>query len=651
MRVEDLPSNVLLMRILGGLKQDAPNKENTVTLVSPERPNKSPVETVLPSGPVVTHQLKADADNTLPQFPSQQIMSRPVLGAPLPHKYLPQNVCHAKAIFDFQSNVSGDLAFKKGDVIVLRRRVDQNWFYGHLNGREGAFPVNHVQIIVPLPVPQCRSLFDFRMGPNEEEGCLSFSKGQIITVLRRIDQNWAEGRIGECIGIFPINFVEMNSLAKQLMGGNKDTGRTSLSEAMTTAGQAPAPVTPNAIDQQQQLQQRLPPMPAKVEMQNYPAVVRRAPPHASSMQNSSRRHSAEILNPIVSAPPNVCIAEATTRKSSGESPRLLPYVAVFAYKPQKSDELELIKGGEFLLFLFITLRPTYYDRIHFIAAQYYVSDRCQDGWLRGMNSARKAGVFPGNHVVPLSPGQQPGHPELNAPPNQRTSNPNSPATGGIATPPPANATPASPPILPPRNQTSVVGAATVDPVPGDLPANEKKDSINLIKRITNNLKRSKSPPAAPTIEENSGTPRSSHPPRLLQSMHGRSGSCPSQLLDLSALKITPANSNSSSNQPRPGLPPNADAQHAMSFGSQRVRGQKERAALHNLHRQLGERKEDLTALGSLHRKSNSLDAGRIISSSSSSTSSSMAVGGDQNGNTRNTSGQRSAGHHHQVKEK
>ena len=37
----------------------------------------------------------------------------------------------------------------------------------------------------------------------------------------------------------------------------------------------------------------------------------------------------------------------------------------------------------------------------FLAAHYYVSERCQDGWLRGMNSARKAGVFPGNHVVPL----------------------------------------------------------------------------------------------------------------------------------------------------------------------------------------------------------------------------------------------------------
>lgn len=115
--------------------------------------------------------------------------------------------------FDFCS----DLSFKKGDKIYLRRRIDSNWFVGELNGREGAFPINHVQIIIPLPLPQCKALYDFRMGPNEEEGCLAFKKGAIINVFRRVDQNWAEGRIGDCIGIFPIAFVEMNALAKQIL--------------------------------------------------------------------------------------------------------------------------------------------------------------------------------------------------------------------------------------------------------------------------------------------------------------------------------------------------------------------------------------------------------------------------------------------------
>lgn len=120
-------------------------------------------------------------------------------------------------MFSFRDS---DLSFKKGDKIVLLRRIDINWFVGECNGREGVFPINYVQVLVPLPQPQCKALYDFRMGPNEEEGCLAFKKGAIINVLRRVDQNWAEGRIGDTIGIFPIAFVEMNSLAKYIIDGS-----------------------------------------------------------------------------------------------------------------------------------------------------------------------------------------------------------------------------------------------------------------------------------------------------------------------------------------------------------------------------------------------------------------------------------------------
>lgn len=110
-----------------------------------------------------------------------------------------------------------DISFKKGDIIILKKKIDHNWCVGEVNGKEGAVPLNHLQVIVPLPYPQCKALYDFSMGPNEEEGCLTFKKGSLIHVLRRVDQNWAEGRIGDKIGIFPISFVEMNSLGKQLM--------------------------------------------------------------------------------------------------------------------------------------------------------------------------------------------------------------------------------------------------------------------------------------------------------------------------------------------------------------------------------------------------------------------------------------------------
>lgn len=55
------------------------------------------------------------------------------------------------------------------------------------------------------------------MTNDEEEGCLAFSKGDVITVIRRVDENWAEGKLDDRIGIFPLAFVELNSLARSFM--------------------------------------------------------------------------------------------------------------------------------------------------------------------------------------------------------------------------------------------------------------------------------------------------------------------------------------------------------------------------------------------------------------------------------------------------
>lgn len=143
----------------------------------------------------------------------------------LPQQFIQQRRCllpHAYALYDFESSEPSDLHFKKGDLVLLKRKIDSNWYMGQLNNgngftSEGTFPINHVQVVVPLPTPQCVALYDFKMPPNEEQGCLTFKKGTVIHVLRRVDHNWAEGYIGSSIGIFPIAFVELNTLAKQML--------------------------------------------------------------------------------------------------------------------------------------------------------------------------------------------------------------------------------------------------------------------------------------------------------------------------------------------------------------------------------------------------------------------------------------------------
>lgn len=56
-----------------------------------------------------------------------------------------------RALYDFEAESAGELGFKEGDVIMLKNKVDENWYDGSFNGKSGYFPVNYVSIITPLP--------------------------------------------------------------------------------------------------------------------------------------------------------------------------------------------------------------------------------------------------------------------------------------------------------------------------------------------------------------------------------------------------------------------------------------------------------------------------------------------------------------------
>lgn len=58
-----------------------------------------------------------------------------------------------RAMYSFQPSHEGELGFSEGDVVLLTGRVDANWFEGELDGRAGLFPVNYVDVMVPLPLP------------------------------------------------------------------------------------------------------------------------------------------------------------------------------------------------------------------------------------------------------------------------------------------------------------------------------------------------------------------------------------------------------------------------------------------------------------------------------------------------------------------
>lgn len=39
-----------------------------------------------------------------------------------------------------------DLNFKRGEIIILRKRIDSNWYQGECGGKEGVFPLSYVQV-------------------------------------------------------------------------------------------------------------------------------------------------------------------------------------------------------------------------------------------------------------------------------------------------------------------------------------------------------------------------------------------------------------------------------------------------------------------------------------------------------------------------
>ncbi|KAM6178701.1 E3 ubiquitin-protein ligase SH3RF3 [Rhynchocyon petersi] len=326
---------------------------------------------------------------------------------------------YGKALYNYEGKEPGDLKFNKGDIIILRRKVDENWYHGELNGNHGFLPASYIQCLRPLPQapPQGKALYDFEIkDKDQDKDCLTFTKDEILTVIRRVDDNWAEGMLGDKIGIFPLLYVELNDSAKQLIEMDKtclaaasgcDASLPSDPSAAATLAPSSTLSSTGAVSA---FQRRIDGKKNAKKRHSFTAL---SVTHKSS-QAVSNRHSMEISAPVLisssdpraaarigemahlssSAPaqdsssagsatmavPRACAAAG----EQGTSPKVqLPlnvYLALYAYKPQKTDELELRKGE-----------------------MYRVIEKCQDGWFKGTSlRTGVSGVFPGNYVTPVS---------------------------------------------------------------------------------------------------------------------------------------------------------------------------------------------------------------------------------------------------------
>ncbi|CDS42920.1 nostrin [Echinococcus multilocularis] len=54
---------------------------------------------------------------------------------------------NCKALYDFEAEQDDDLSFKKGDIATILEKVDDQWYFGEKDGRRGHFPVEFVQVL------------------------------------------------------------------------------------------------------------------------------------------------------------------------------------------------------------------------------------------------------------------------------------------------------------------------------------------------------------------------------------------------------------------------------------------------------------------------------------------------------------------------
>ncbi|XP_078453641.1 sorbin and SH3 domain-containing protein 1 isoform X15 [Lampetra planeri] len=289
----------------------------------------------------------------------------------------------ARAKYNFRAQSQKELPLHKGDVVYINRQVDQNWYEGEHHGRVGIFPATYVELqptqekapLSPLPaappqVIQCGEAvgkFNFTADSHLE---MSFKKGERIAVLRRVDENWYEGRIPGTArhGIFPASYVEV--LRKPLVKNAADypdaPSPLGYSHHQGQGGNAEPGVW---NDEMMWGRRSRSPVPSQ-------------PPSNSSPLRGAGTHSIKLLP----AGLPLTMSEASYVQPQPQQPVRIPddfhltgeprFQAIYNYKPQNEDELELLVG----------------DVVE-------VMEKCDDGWFVGTSRrTRLFGTFPGNYV-------------------------------------------------------------------------------------------------------------------------------------------------------------------------------------------------------------------------------------------------------------
>ncbi|XP_048032792.1 E3 ubiquitin-protein ligase SH3RF2 [Megalobrama amblycephala] len=375
--VEELPTNPLLLRLLESLQERGPSG--------------TPRDRSRYVSSTVQEDLSSSYIQDLPDTQGVQ----------------------AQALYDFHGNAPGELTMKSGDIIYLRWKVDDNWYYGESKESSGLVPVNVLRVISEQPQPQplalCRALYDFNannLDPDDSKECLTFFKGDSITLIKQVNENWVEGKLGGKVGIFPLQLTEPNPAAYELLEKRK---RRDSVESHPRSG-----VRVNA---DAYIHRRLagashksarPPNVSLLNSLNHPPLSQsQQPPHISSTAQPSSSKTPQLATfnkPRLrsshrnlpkrdrtmsgESPPTITMAlinpqaspmPSESKMSATQQLSISVCAALYSYTPHRSEELELRKGE-----------------------MVGVYGKFKEGWLRGLSlRTGKVGILPANYVTPV----------------------------------------------------------------------------------------------------------------------------------------------------------------------------------------------------------------------------------------------------------
>uniref|UniRef100_A0A2K6FN40 SH3 domain containing ring finger 2 n=1 Tax=Propithecus coquereli TaxID=379532 RepID=A0A2K6FN40_PROCO len=348
--IEALPANLLLVRLLDGVRSGP----------SPGRGGS----------------FRRPGGLTLPDGRKSRTNSRGLQASPF--RLVPNIRIHmdgvprAKALCNYRGQNPGDLRFNKGDVILLRRQIDENWYQGEINGVSGTFPASSVEVIkqLPPPPPLCRALYNFDLrdkGKSENHDCLTFLKPN-LTARHLLEKN--KGRQSSRAKNLSLVSSSSRGNTPTLRRGpgsrRKGPGQFSITTALNTLNRmVHSPSGRHMVEIS---------TPVLISSSN-PSVISQHVEKADIPPSSSGQVST--YHPVPASPGHSTAMVSVPGSQQHLSANM--FVALHSYSAHGPDELDLHKG----------------EGVR-------VLGKCQDGWLRGISLVTgRAGIFPGNYVIPI----------------------------------------------------------------------------------------------------------------------------------------------------------------------------------------------------------------------------------------------------------